>query len=191
MSKLDNNDDLLVKKAQGGNKKAFNILVIKYQNKVCNIISRYLNGDSHEIEDIAQETFIKAFRSLHNFRGDSAFYTWLYRIAINTTKNYLISNTKKNKKSDVTIDDAEVMDIPNLKEVENPENLLTTVELRNKVLSCINELSDELKTCITLREFDGLSYEEISDIVNCPVGTVRSRIFRAREFIEKSINNIG
>ena len=141
--------------------------------------------------NIAQETFIKAFRSLHNFRGDSAFYTWLYRIAINTTKNYLISNTKKNKKSDVTIDDAEVMDIPNLKEVENPENLLTTVELRNKVLSCINELSDELKTCITLREFDGLSYEEISDIVNCPVGTVRSRIFRAREFIEKSINSIG
>ena len=150
-----------------------------------------MNGDSHEIEDIAQETFIKAFRSLHNFRGDSAFYTWLYRIAINTTKNYLISNMKKNKKSDLTIDDADVMDIPNLKEVENPENLLTTVELRNKVLSCINELSDELKTCITLREFDGLSYEEISDIVNCPVGTVRSRIFRAREFIEKSINSIG
>ena len=91
----------------------------------------------------------------------------------------------------MTIDDADVMDIPNLKEVENPENLLTTVELRNKVLSCINELSDELKTCITLREFDGLSYEEISDIVNCPVGTVRSRIFRAREFIDKSINSIG
>jgi RNA polymerase sigma-70 factor (ECF subfamily) len=180
-------DSLLVERVQRGDKRAFDLLVIKYQHKILGLISRYVK-DRSEVEDVAQEAFIKAYRALPRFRGDSAFYTWLYRIAINTAKNYLVAQNRRPPGSDIEISDAEVLTGESyLKDIETPENQLFRDELQRTVDNAISNLPEELKTAVTLREYDGLSYEEIADIMDCPVGTVRSRIFRAREAIDKQI----
>ncbi|MCX2981850.1 RNA polymerase sigma factor RpoE [Halieaceae bacterium IMCC14734] len=180
-------DQQLVRKVQAGDKRAFDLLVLKYQHKIFGLISRYIQ-DSHEVQDVAQEAFIKAYRALPRFRGDSAFYTWLYRIAINTAKNHLVSRGRRPPGSDVEIEDAEYYDSGSaLRDLENPENALFGEELKAVVNRAINELPDDLRSAVTLREFDGLSYEDIAEIMDCPVGTVRSRIFRAREAIDKQV----
>jgi RNA polymerase sigma-70 factor, ECF subfamily len=181
------NDQQLVRKVQAGDKRAFDLLVLKYQHKIFGLISRYVS-DSHEVQDVAQEAFIKAYRALPKFRGDSAFYTWLYRIAINTAKNHLVSRGRRPPGSDVEVEDAEYYDTGSaLRDVDTPENQLFKQELEDVVNRAIGELPDDLRSAVTLREFDGLSYEEIADIMDCPVGTVRSRIFRAREAIDKQV----
>ena len=180
-------DQVLIERVQRGDKQAFNLLVIKYQNKVCNLVSRYVNN-SGDVPDVAQEAFIKAYRALPTFRGESAFYTWLYRIAVNTAKNYLVAQGRRPPAFDVDAEDAEYYESGSaLKEISNPENQMLSEELRRVVFSTIEALPDDLKTAISLRELDGLSYEEIAEIMGCPVGTVRSRIFRAREMVEKRI----
>jgi RNA polymerase sigma-70 factor (ECF subfamily) len=177
-------DQQLVAKVQKGDSRAFDLLVLKYQHKIFALISRYVR-DKDEVQDVAQEAFIKAYKALPNFRGDSAFYTWLYRIAINTAKNYLVSRSRRPPGSDVELEDAEYFETGGgLREIENPENALFGAELKSIVEGAISALPEDLRTAITLREFDGLSYEEIADIMSCPVGTVRSRIFRAREAID-------
>ncbi|MEJ2214388.1 MAG: RNA polymerase sigma factor RpoE [Gammaproteobacteria bacterium] len=179
-----NNDQILVEKVQQGDKKAFDVLVLKYQQKVANIVARYIR-DPVESLDVTQEAFIKAYRALPNFRGDSAFYTWLYRIAINTAKNYLVSQSRRPPGSDVDAESAEQIDSgERLKDRASPESLLMTEEIAITVRNAIQALPDELKTAITLRELEGLSYEEIAEAMDCPIGTVRSRIFRAREAID-------
>ena len=181
------NDQQLVRKVQAGDKRAFDLLVLKYQHKIFGLISRYVS-DSHEVQDVAQEAFIKAYRALPKFRGDSAFYTWLYRIAINTAKNHLVSRGRRPPGSDVEVEDAGYYDTGSaLRDVDTPENQLFKQELEDVVNRAIGELPDDLRSAVTLREFDGLSYEEIADIMDCPVGTVRSRIFRAREAIDKQV----
>jgi len=180
-------DQELVGRVQKGDKKAFDVLVLKYQNKVTNLISRYVY-DPSETLDVAQETFIKAYRALPNFRGDSAFYTWLYRIAINTAKNYLVAKGRRLPLADVDIQEAEQFSgTSNLKDYETPEHLLQRDDIEKVVFETMDALPEDLRTAITLREIDGLSYEEIADAMSCPVGTVRSRIFRAREAIEKNL----
>ncbi len=180
-------DQALIERVQNGDKQAFNLLVIKYQNKVCNLISRYINN-SGDVPDVAQEAFIKAYRALPRFRGDSAFYTWLYRIAVNTAKNYVVAQGRRPPASDIDAEDAENYDNGGaLKEISNPENLMLSEQLKQSVFTTIESLPDDLKMAITLREIEGLSYEEIAEVMDCPVGTVRSRIFRAREAVEKSI----
>ncbi|MBK6510144.1 MAG: RNA polymerase sigma factor RpoE [Haliea sp.] len=177
-------DQQLVAKVQKGDSRAFDLLVLKYQHKIFALISRYVR-DRDEVQDVAQEAFIKAYRALPNFRGESAFYTWLYRIAINTAKNYLVSRSRRPPGSDVELEDAEYFETGGgLREIENPENALFGAELKAVVDGAIGALPEDLRTAITLREFDGLSYEEIAEIMACPVGTVRSRIFRAREAID-------
>lgn len=173
--------------AQNGDKKAFNLLVIRHQNKVAGLLTRYVS--SNDIPDVVQETFIKAYRSLELFRGESAFYTWLYRIAVNTAKNYLNARSRRPPSEDILTEDAEnYQGNDNLKTSDNPENLMLSAELKQVVFDTIANLPEDLKTAITLREFDGLSYEEIAEVMDCPVGTVRSRIFRAREMIDNKIN---
>jgi len=180
-------DQVLIERVQRGDKQAFNHLVVKYQNKVCSLVARYVKN-SGDVPDVAQEAFIKAYRALPTFRGDSAFYTWLYRIAVNTAKNYLVAQGRRPPASDVDAEDAEYYEGASaLKEVTNPENLSLTEELRQIVFSTIDGLPEDLKTAITLRELEGLSYEDIAVVMECPVGTVRSRIFRAREVVEKKI----
>ena len=182
-------DQQLVEKVQSGDSRAFDLLVFKYQSRIIGLISRYVQ-DSHEVQDVAQEAFIKAYRALPRFRGDSAFYTWLYRIAINTAKNHLVSRGRRPPGTDVDVEDAEYYDTGSaLRDQENPENSLFRDELSAVVDSAIRELPDDLRTAVTLREFDGLSYEDIAEIMDCPVGTVRSRIFRAREAIDKRVQN--
>lgn len=182
-----NNDQILVEKVQQGDKKAFDVLVLKYQQKVANIVARYIR-DPVESLDVTQEAFIKAYRALPNFRGDSAFYTWLYRIAINTAKNYLVSQSRRPPGSDVDAESAEQIDSgERLKDRASPESLLLTEEIAITVRNAIQALPDELKTAITLRELEGLSYEEIAEAMDCPIGTVRSRIFRAREAIDAQL----
>ena len=180
-------DQQLVEKVQAGDKRAFDLLVLKYQAKILALVSRYVQ-DVHEVQDVTQEAFIKAYRALPRFRGDSAFYTWLYRIAINTAKNHLVSRGRRPPGSDVEIEDAEYYEAGGaLRDQENPENQLFRAELEQVVNTAIKELPDDLRAAVTLREFDGLSYEDIADIMDCPVGTVRSRIFRARESIDKRV----
>jgi RNA polymerase sigma-70 factor (ECF subfamily) len=180
-------DKQLVVRVQQGDKNAFDLLVIKYQRKIMSLISRYVH-DADEVQDVAQEAFIKAYRAIPNFRGDSAFYTWLYRIAINTAKNHLVSRSRRPPGSDVELDDAQYMDSGDaLRDGETPENALFGEELRLRVNEALEALPDDLRTAVTLREFDGLSYEEIAEVMECPVGTVRSRIFRAREAIDKCV----
>lgn len=180
-------DQQLVAKVQKGDSRAFDLLVLKYQHKIFGLISRYVH-DSDEVQDVAQEAFIKAYRALPRFRGDSAFYTWLYRIAINTAKNHLVSRSRRPPGSDVEVEDAEYYDGgAALRDLNTPENALFGAELKAVVEGAITELPDDLRTAVTLREFDGLSYEDIAEIMDCPVGTVRSRIFRAREAIDKQV----
>ncbi len=180
-------DPQLVKRVQRGDKRAFDLLVIKYQTRVAALISRYVH-DSHEVMDVTQEAFIKAYRALANFRGDSAFYTWLYRIAINTAKNYLVARNRRPPGSDVELEDAEYFESSHgLKDIESPERLLYRDELEKTIYQAIQDLPEDLRVALTLREFDGLSYEEIAEVMDCPVGTVRSRIFRAREAVDGRI----
>ena len=180
-------DQQLVAKVQKGDSRAFDLLVLKYQHKIFGLISRYVH-DADEVQDVAQEAFIKAYRALPRFRGDSAFYTWLYRIAINTAKNHLVSRSRRPPGSDVEVEDAEYYDGgAALRDLNTPENALFGAELKVVVETAISDLPDDLRTAVTLREFDGLSYEDIAEIMDCPVGTVRSRIFRAREAIDKQV----
>ncbi len=181
-------DQALVERVQKGDKRAFDLLVLKYQHKIVALIGRYVR-DSAEVYDVAQEAFIKAYRALANFRGDSAFYTWLYRIAINTAKNHLVSQSRRPPGSDVEVEDAEYYGgSESLKDIDTPENNLFRDELKAVVDKAIAALPEDLRTAVTLREMDGLSYEEIAEVMECPVGTVRSRIFRAREAIDKAMS---
>ncbi len=180
-------DKELVRRVQQGDKRAFDLLFGRYQHKILNLVSRYLR-DQQDVEDVTQEAFIKAFRALPRFRGDSAFYTWLYRIAINTAKNHLVARSRRPPGTDVDVEDAEFMDGADLlKEGENPEAALSRDELSAAIDEAIGKLPDDLRSAVTLREFDGLTYEQIAEIMDCPVGTVRSRIFRARESIDRHI----
>ncbi len=180
-------DQALVERVQKGEKAAFDLLVLKYQHKIINLISRYVR-DNAEVYDVAQEAFIKAYRALPNFRGDSAFYTWLYRIAINTAKNHLVALGRRPPQSDIDVEDAEQFESAgDLRENDTPEGLLIKHEVEQAVAEAIEQLPEDLRTAITLRELEGLSYEEIAEAMGCPVGTVRSRIFRAREAIQKRL----
>ena len=183
-------DQQLVERVQKGDKRAFDLLVLKYQHKIAGLVSRYIH-DSHEVLDVSQEAFIKAYRAIGRFRGDSAFYTWLYRIAINTAKNHLVSRSRRPPDSDVEIADAEYFEgASKLKDNDSPENELYKAELEKTVFKAIHQLPEDLRTAVTLREFDGMSYEEIAEVMQCPVGTVRSRIFRSREAIDNQISSL-
>jgi RNA polymerase sigma-70 factor (ECF subfamily) len=183
-------DQQLVDRVLDGDKNAFNLLVLRYQHRVAGLVSRFIQ-DAQEVEDVSQEAFIKAYRALPLFRGDSAFYTWLYRIAVNTAKNYLVSRNRRPPASDVDINDAEVIEIGSvLRDIEDPEGSLATDKLKQAINAAIEELPEDLKTAFTLREFSGMSYEDITEVMDCPVGTVRSRIFRAREAIDKRIKEL-
>ena len=179
-------DQQLVQRSQRGDLRAFDLLVLKYQGRIAALVGRYVS-DAGEVEDVTQEAFIKAYRALGKFRGDSAFYTWLYRIAANAAKNHLVAKGRR-PGADATIEDAEGFDEGGLlSESASPEALAMGEELADVVESALKELPDELKAALTLREFDGLSYDEIADVLECPVGTVRSRIFRAREAIDQRV----
>lgn len=180
-------DQLLVERVQRGDKKAFDILVAKYQHKIVKLVSRYIR-DQSEVLDVAQDAFIKAYRALPKFRGESAFYTWLYRIAINTAKNYLVAQGRRLPDSDIEIDVAEQYEgASELKDFATPERQLLKDEIEKTVFEVIEQLPEDLRTAITLRELEGLSYEEIAEAMGCPIGTVRSRIFRAREAIHNKL----
>ena len=179
-------DEQLVVKVQRGDKRSFDLLVLKYQHKVLALVRRFVK-DHAEAEDVAQEAFIKAYRAINSFRGDSAFYTWLYRIAVNTAKNALEAR-KRRPSSDVDID--EVGDSgfsEQLRTDENPETLLAGQDLQRVIDEALAALPDDLRRALMLREFDGMAYEDIAQVMDCPIGTVRSRIFRAREAIDKSV----
>ncbi len=188
---VEESDLVLVKRVQRGDKTAFDLLVRKYQHKVVKLVLRYVRNPA-EAEDIAQEAFIKAYRALPQFRGDSAFYTWMYRIAINTAKNSLASRDRSPIRYDLDLTDPEESHSvqSKLQDPDTPEGMALTEEIRLIVNSAIDALPEELKTAIVLRELDGLSYEEISAAMECPVGTVRSRIFRAREAIDKRLREV-
>ncbi len=186
-NRADESDQQLVKRVRAGDTNAFNYLVLRYQNRVAALVARFIK-DQQEVEDVSQEAFIKAYRALHLFRGDSAFYTWLYRIAVNTAKNYLVSRGRRPPASDLDAEEAELIDIGSpLRDAESPEGSLATAALKEAVEKAIEELPEDLRTAFTLREFSGLSYEDITEVMNCPIGTVRSRIFRARDAIDKVI----
>jgi RNA polymerase sigma-70 factor (ECF subfamily) len=187
----DVSDLSLVRRVQRGDKGAFDALVLKYQHKVVKLVMRYVRNPA-EAEDIAQEAFIKAYRALPQFRGDSAFYTWLYRIAINTAKNAVVSRDRSPIDFDLDLQNSdESYDMQGrLKDSETPEALTLTEEIRSTVNSAIDALPEDLRTAIVLRELEGLSYEEIADAMECPVGTVRSRIFRAREAIDRRLREV-
>lgn len=184
---LQDSDQQLVERVQKGDQRAFDMLVLKHQHKIMSLISRYVH-DMADIQDIAQETFIKAYRALSSFRGESQFYTWLYRIAVNTAKNHLVSQGRRPPSQDVDVDDAEHLgSAVYLKDTASPDRLLARDELKAVVFDAIDQLPDELRTAIRLRELEGMSYEDISEVMDCPIGTVRSRIFRAREAIDKAM----
>ena len=177
-------DQQLVERAQRGDKRAFDLLVAKYQRKLARLLSRFIR-DSTEVEDVTQEAFIKAYRALPTFRGDSAFYTWLYRIGINTAKNYLVAMGRR-APTTTEIDSEEAEGFENsdqLRDLNTPESELASRQIAETVNQTLSELPEELRTAVTLREIEGLSYEDIASVMNCPIGTVRSRIFRAREAI--------
>jgi RNA polymerase sigma-70 factor (ECF subfamily) len=180
-------DQVLIEHIFKGRQEAYDLLVLRYQQKILSLVRRLVR-DPHEAEDVAQEVFIKAYKALSGFRGESSFYTWLYRIALNTAKNYLSAMGRRPPSSDIDIDDGSQTQVPEpLVQVENPENAQLVEELRNQIHGVIQRLPEELRTAFTLREFNGLSYEEIAQVMNSPVGTVRSRIFRAREAIDATI----
>jgi RNA polymerase sigma-70 factor (ECF subfamily) len=181
------NDQALVERVQQGDKRAFDALVLKYQSRIVKVITRYLR-DPVEALDLAQEAFIKAYRALPNFRGESAFYTWLYRIAINTAKNHVVAQGRRPPMDDVEASEAEFYEGPSaLKDTSTPERMVLRDEMERVVFEAIDALPEDLKTAITLRELEDMSYEEIAEVMNCPIGTVRSRIFRAREAIDKKL----
>jgi RNA polymerase sigma-70 factor (ECF subfamily) len=180
-------DLALIRRVQQGDRSAFDLLVAKYQHKILNLVMRYVK-DPAEALDVAQESFLKAYRAAPSFRGDSAFYTWLYRIAINTAKNYLVAARRRPAAVDVDFADAEQFEaLTKQSDIDTPERLALTEEIGAAVEAAIQELPEELRTAILLREIEGMSYEEIAATMECPVGTVRSRIFRAREAIEKHL----
>lgn len=185
MSKTD--DQRLVERVQQGDKLAFDVLVLKYQHKIVKLIMRYVR-DPSEALDVSQEAFLKAYRALPKFRGDSAFYTWLYRIAVNTAKNYIVAMNRRPVEYDLDLQESDGYELNvKLRNEDSPEKIAQRDELQETVQSAIDSLPDELRAAILLREIDGLSYEEIAHAMECPVGTVRSRIFRAREAIDKTI----
>jgi RNA polymerase sigma-70 factor (ECF subfamily) len=180
-------DQALVERAQRGESRAFDMLVLKYQQRVASLIGRYLR-DSAEVMDVTQEAFLKAYRALPGFRGESAFYTWIYRIAINTVKNYMVAQGRRPPGEDVEAEVAEQMEMGGrLREQATPERELLTDEIANNVQAALDGLPEDLRTAIVLRELEGMSYEEIATAMSCPIGTVRSRIFRAREAIDKRL----
>ena len=180
-------DQLLVERVQKGDKRAFDLLISKYQHRIVSLVARYVS-DPSEAQDVAQEAFIKAYRAIDRFRGDSAFYTWLYRIAINTAKNWLVAKKRRPPASDIDAADAEQYDIESrLKEQGTPENEMLREEIKRTVYDTIAELPEDLRTAIMLREMEGMSYEDIALTMDCPIGTVRSRIFRAREAIDEKL----
>ena len=179
-------DQQLVVRAQRGDTRAFDLLVLKYQGRIATLVARFVN-DAAEVEDVTQEAFIKAFRALPKFRGESAFYTWLYRIASNAAKNYLVARGRR-PATTADVQDAEYFEEGDaLREIETPENAYFGSELAKTVQTALESLPEELRAALSLREFDGLSYEEIADVMACPVGTVRSRIFRAREVVDSRV----
>ena len=181
-------DQQLVDQVFKGNKHAFNLLVLRYQHRILALVSRFIR-DQSEVEDVCQEAFIKAYKALPKFRGDSAFYTWLYRIAINTAKNHMVTKGRRPPGTDVDLGDADLAELPSeLVDNGSPEDKLSSNELHLLINNAIEELPEDLRTAFTLREFGGLSYEEITQIMDCPVGTVRSRIFRAREALDAVID---
>ncbi|MCC7278826.1 MAG: RNA polymerase sigma factor RpoE [Chromatiaceae bacterium] len=181
-------DQELVARAQAGDRRAFDLLVLKYQQKVAGLIGRYLR-DPNEVQDVAQEAFIKAYRALAGFRGESAFYTWLYRIAINAAKNHLASRGRRPPRDDLEMEVAEQLESGGrLREMGTPENHLLSEEIAQTVQKALDELPEDLRTAIVLRELEGLSYEEIAEAMDCPIGTVRSRIFRGRDAIDKRLS---
>ncbi|MFK8015103.1 MAG: RNA polymerase sigma factor RpoE [Gammaproteobacteria bacterium] len=185
-----NSDRVLVERVKQGDKGAFDLLVLKYQHKIVKLVMRYVR-DSAEALDVTQEAFLKAYRALPGFRGDSAFYTWLYRIAINTAKNYLVAQKRRPLDYNLDLQDPEQYDMhARLKSVDSPESMALSEEIRTTVNEAINQLPEDLRTAIVLREIDGMSYEEIAQTMECPIGTVRSRIFRAREAIDKRLKPI-
>lgn len=183
----DGVDRALVERVQRGDKKAFDLLVLKYQHKLVKLVSRYVR-DPSEVMDVVQESFLKAYRALPGFRGESAFYTWIYRIAINTAKNYLVAQGRRPPDGDIDSGDIDLIEgETELKDNATPERLLLRDEIEKTVMDAIEQLPEDLRTAITLRELEGLSYEEIAESMDCPIGTVRSRIFRAREAINKRL----
>lgn len=183
-------DAQLVRRVQKGEKGAFDLLVLKYQHKIVNLVMRYVRDPDLAL-DISQEAFLKAYRALPNFRGDSAFYTWLYRIAVNTAKNYLAAQRRRPMDVELDLQDPEQYDIhANLRDMDTPEGVSLSNELNETVMQAIQALPEDLRTAIVLRELDGMSYEEIAESMECPVGTVRSRIFRARDFISRKIESL-
>lgn len=186
----DASDDQLVARAQAGDDRAFDLLVRKYQHKVVKLAARYVSPA--EAPDVAQEAFIKAYRALARFKGNSAFYTWLYRISINTAKNHLVARSRRPASQDVDVVDAEAFGhTDRFSEQDTPEALMESEEIRDAVIAAIRELPEDLRTAIMLRELDGMSYEEIAQSMDCPVGTVRSRIFRARAAIEEKLVSLS
>ena len=180
-------DAQLVARVKNGDKRAFDLLVLKYQHKIVRLVGRYIR-DSAAVQDVTQEAFIKAYRALPGFRGDSAFYTWLYRIAINTAKNHLVSRSRRPPDTDIDASDGEfTAESGVLEDNDTPESILGADQLEQEIHAAIEELPEDLKVALILREFEGLSYEEIAEVMACPVGTVRSRIFRAREMIARRI----
>ncbi len=180
-------DAQLVQRAQSGDRTAFDLLVLKYQHRIHKLVSRFVN-DQVEAQDVTQDAFIKAYRALKSFRNDSAFYTWMYRIAINTAKNALVAGKRRPLDFNLDAQDPEQYERHSgLREGDTPEGILLTEEIRQTVQQAMQDLPDDLRTAITLRELEGLSYEEIAGAMECPVGTVRSRIFRAREAIDKRL----
>ncbi|MDH4106696.1 MAG: RNA polymerase sigma factor RpoE [Gammaproteobacteria bacterium] len=186
----ESSDAQLVRRVQKGDKRAFDLLVLKYQHKIVNLVMRYVR-DPDQALDITQEAFLKAYRALPRFRGDSAFYTWLYRIAVNTAKNYLAAQRRRPMDVDLDLQDPEQYDLHSkLKDTDTPEGVTLSRELNLAVQKAIEGLPEDLRTAIVLRELDGMSYEEIAQAMECPVGTVRSRIFRARDAISKKIGHL-
>ena len=182
-------DKQLVERVQRGDKQAFDLLVLKYQHRIIKLVSRYIR-DPSDAMDVAQDAFLKAYRALPNFRGESAFYTWLYRIAINTAKNYLVMQSRHLLETEVAPEGEEGEQFEfesTLKEYSTPENMVLTDEIKATIVAAIDDLPDDLRTAILLREVEGLSYEEIANVMGCPVGTVRSRIFRARESVDNRL----
>jgi RNA polymerase sigma-70 factor (ECF subfamily) len=180
-------DHQLVLRVQKGDKRAFDLLVLKYQYKLQAIVGRFIR-DTDEVADVTQEAFIKAYKALPKFRGDSQFYTWLYRIAINTAKNYLVSRSRRPANTDIDVEDAEqFVNNDKLIDQESPESSMMTDELAAIIKNSLNALPEDLRTALTLREIEGMSYEDIAAVMGCPVGTVRSRIFRAREFLDERV----